>query len=433
MNKKKIYVSLISFFLMTFMIADHGSAHRSVKGVTINALLENHPTVRVIAKLLPEFEHETGILVNIEVIPFESMTKKARASLNRKSDRYDVYMDGWTNAIEWASHGHLECLESYIEKKTINRYLDLNDFIAPYLADAVYNGKLYGLPVYGESTFFYYRKDLFSLYGIKIPRTMEDVRDAAGQIKSKCKDIYGITLRGRSGIHSIYIWASFLWAFGGRWMDENGRSDLDTPEAVKATAFYTDMLHRYAPPAYNEFGWNENRDLFLSGKAAMSIDTTVNGAFNEDPEKSLVAGKVGYLPTPKSFQATLKGGPSSLVTHQMYLNAYANKKDAAFLFVSWATSKKIQIKGMGVEPNCGVTSKKAMESKIFNEKFGAFKKSMLGALKIGNPEYLPRLSRGPEIFEKVGNALSRVVAGMESPDKAMKRVNYEINSEIIGE
>ena len=402
-------------------------------GVTIHAFLEEHPTVRVIAKLLPEFENATGIKVIIEVIPFESMTQKARETLKQNSDQYDVYMDGWVNALEWASSGYLAPLDEYLENRELSQYIELDDFIGTYVSDAKLNGRLYGLPVYGESTFLYYRKDLFSLYGIKVPETMEEIESAARQFKTMDRNIYPITLRGRAGIHIVYAWASFLWGFGGRWLNEKGELELNTPQAIQAATFFTDLLRQYGPPACDSFGWMENRDLFLKGRVAMSIDATVNGAFNEDEKYSLVAGKVGYISTPKSAGAILKGGTTSLITHQMYINQFSKHKDAAFLFVSWATSKNVQLKSIEIEPNCGLTSKFAVNSTAFQEKFGAFRLSMLKSIQEGNPDYLPRIPEGPEIFEKIGQSLSLILSGKETAQSELNRVNHEINSKILNQ
>ncbi|MGD9733049.1 MAG: ABC transporter substrate-binding protein [Desulfamplus sp.] len=421
-----IFLSCLSCFFSNVDAA----ADSLPSDITISALLEDHPTVRLIAKLLPEFEYQTGIKVNIEVIPFEMMTKKARETLDRKSTLYDVYMDGWVNAVEWASQGNLEPLDAYIDNSDIRNYLDIEDFIKAYISDARYKEKLYGLPVYGESTFLYYRKDIFSLYGIKPPESMEDIEVAAKKIKENCKNIYAVTLRGREGVHIVYAWASFLWAFGGRWLNEKGELDLDTPEAVKSAIFFTDLLRNYGPPASASFGWNENRDIFLTGRAAMSIDATVNGAFNENPKYSAVAGKTGYLPTPKHSKAILKGGQSSLVTHQMYINKHSLNKKQAFTFISWATSKNVQMKSMQIEPNSGTTSRHVINSTIFQEKFGAFTESMLKSLKNGNSNYLPIIPESSLIFEKVGKALSDILLGNEKAEEALKKVNHELN-EII--
>jgi ABC-type glycerol-3-phosphate transport system substrate-binding protein len=261
---------------------------------------------------------------------------------------------------------------------------------------------------------------------------MDELMEAAKQITEKSNgEIYGITLRGQQGIHAVYIWATFLWGFGGRWLDENGRADLYTPEAIAGTQFYADILNKYGPPGYANFGWMENRVAFTSGKAAISIDATVNGAFNEDPNESSVVGKVGYAPVPQAAGVKLQGGQHSLAVHHLYLSKYSKNKEAAFLFMSWATSGPTQTKGLELEPNSGATSKMAMNSSVYQEKFGAFRDGMLEALSKANTGYLPEIPEANEMFNRVGVALSQVLAGKKSAEDALKDVNEELNTQVL--
>lgn len=427
---------IISVFLSVLLIVGSSfsvlAADKPYEGVVLNALLEGHPTDRAVAKLLSEFEEATGIKVNIEVLPFADMTAKAYLTLSQKSDQYDVYFDHWGQGIAWATAGHLEPLDEYINNPKLNQYVDMDDFISKFRDNPRYDGKQYGFPMYGESTFFYYRKDVFEKYGIDVPKTTDEMMAAAKKISEESNgEMYGITLRGMQGIHAVYVWCSFLWGFGGRWLDENGQLDIDSPEAIAGTEFYAEILNKYGPPGFANFGWTENRVAFTQGKAAMSIDATVNGAFNEDPKESTVAGKVGYAATPVASGVKLQGGANSLAAHHLYLNTYGKNKEAAFLFMSWASSGDTQVKGQALEPNSGATSYKAMESDVYKEKFGAFREGMLEALDNGNPLYLIEVPGAGEIYNKVGVALSQVLAGTKSAADALKEVNEDINKNVL--
>ena len=399
---------------------------------TLNVLMEGHPTTDAVKALLPEFEKATGIKVNIEVLPYEDMTAKAFLSLSQKSDRYDVYFDDWVHGVGYAVAGNIEALDPYIANKSINSYVDLKDFVATYVNQAKVDGKQYGLPMYGESTFLQYRKDLFKQYGIKVPTTFDEMMSAAKTVTEKSGGkVYGITLRGQQGIHAVYIWAAFLWGFGGHWFDADGKADINTPEAIAATNFYRDILTKYGPPGYANFGWTENRVAFTQGKAAMTIDATVNGAFDEDPSGSVIVGKVGYAPVPQAAGVTLKGGQHSLAVHHLYLSSYSKHKDAAFKFMTWATSKQTQIKGFAIAPNSGASSKSALYSKNFQSKYGAFVDGMLAALGKANQNYLPQVPEANEIINKTGVAISQVLAGARPAADALKEVNDDINANIL--
>lgn len=424
---RRVLSLLIFFALVCSASAAPGQGSGTLK---LRALLEEHPTVRAMAKLLPEFENETGIEVDIEVIPFEAMTSKAALMLKEKSEKYDILMDGWVNAFEWAASGQLEPLNEYFIASAGYAHLDLQDFVAAYLNDACYNGNFYGLPVYGESTFLFYRRDIFAELGLKPPETMEDLELLAEKIKAARKDILAISLRGRPGVHIVYSWSSFLWAFGGRWLDEKGKLDIDTPEAIRAATFFAGLLRNYGPHGIENIGWHENRDLFMLGKAAMSIDATANGAFNEDTKNSLVAGKVAYVPTPVAKNVVRRGGQSSLLTHQLYISRYSRNKAAAFRFVSWATSKNVQLRSMEIEPNCGMTSKFALNSEKFAGSFGSFRQSLLESLENGNPDFMPRMKNLQQVYQLVGAGLSAIVKGEKDAEKVLPEICREINEQI---
>lgn len=401
------------------------------QGVTVNALMEGHPSSNAIKQLQDEFKKDTGINLNLEIIPYNELPQKALLGFSQKSDRYDVIFNDRVYMSGYVENGYILPLDEFAKNAEINKYCDLNDYVEQYLNACKYKDKLYGLPVYGESTFLMYRKDLFDQYSIKVPQTLDELVNAAKTVKEKSNGkTYGITLRGQQGIHAVYIWAGLLWGSGGRWFDENGKLDIATPEAIKATEYYVNLLKNYGPPGFSNFGWQENRLAFQQGNAAMTFDATVNGAFNEDPKESSIVGKVGYAPVPKGADK-LSGGQCSLAVHGLYISKFSKNPEAAFMFASWATGKDIQTKSFNIEANCGISSKGAMQTDEFNKKYGSFKDGMLEAIKSGNVDYLPSVPQASEIIEKVGAALSQCLAGTKTPKDALTKVNEEINKNVL--
>lgn len=400
------------------------------KGKEITVLLEGHSTSNAIQKLLPDFEKKTGIKVNLEIVPYSDLTSKALINFSSRSGRYDIVMDDIVHGYGYVNGGYVEPLDSLASNASISGDFDQADFVPEYLNAMKIDDKLYGLPVYGESTFLMYRKDLFEQYGIQVPKTFDDLMEAAKTVKEKSNgEIAGITLRGEQGIQNVYVWATFLWGFGGQWLNEQGMTDLESPEAVKALQFYKDILNQYGPTGVANFGWQENRLLFQQGKAAMTIDATVNGAYNEDPKESSIVGKVGYAPVPTQTDHP-KGGASSLAVHGMYLSKESQNKEAAWLFMTWATAKEQQIQSMSIDPNSGVSSLAAMKDEAFLTKFGAFKDTMLEAIANGNTQYLPQIPQSNEIINNTGVAISKALLNNKSPADALKEANG-LNNKLL--
>ncbi|WP_220471205.1 ABC transporter substrate-binding protein [Cohnella cholangitidis] len=400
------------------------------KGKEISVLLEGHSTSNAIQKILPEFEQKTGIKVNLEIVPYSDLTSKALINFSSRSGRYDIVMDDIVHGYGYVNAGYVEPLDAFAANASINADYDEADFVPQYLNAMKIDKVMYGLPVYGESTFLMYRKDLFEEYGIKVPTTFDELMTAAKTVSEKSNgDIAGITLRGEQGIQNVYVWATFLWGFGGQWLNEQGLTDLGSPEAAKALDFYQEILNKYGPTGVANFGWQENRLLFQQGKAAMTIDATVNGAFNEDPKESSIVGKVGYAPVPTQSDNP-KGGASSLTVHGMYLSKESKNKEAAWLFMTWATAKEQQIKSMSIEPNSGVSSLAAMQDDAFVTKFGAFKDTMLKAIENGNTQYLPQIPQSNEIINNTGVAISKALLGNKSAADALKEAN-DLNNKLL--
>lgn len=405
----------------------------SYDGVTITVLMEGHPSSNSFEKIKGEFEKETGIKVNTEIIPYEELPQKVLLGFSQKSKTYDMIMNDRIYMEGYITNKYITPLDEFISNNSLNKYYDESDFVPAYINAVKYQDKTYGFPVYGESTFLMYRKDLFEQYGVKVPGTMTELKEAAKTIYEKSnKQIAGITLRGQQGVHVVYTWGAFLWGFGGRYFDESGKLVIDSPGGIAGTKAYCDLLNNYGPKGYSNFGWQENRLLFQQGKAAMTIDATVNGAYCEDPKESTIVGKVGYAPVPSEVKDGY-GGAASLAVHGFFINNAIDQKqkEAAFLFGSWATSAAVQEKTIALEPHSGLTSIKAMNSEAFKSKYGAFSSDMIKALEVANPNYMPTIAQANEVINKVGAALSQSLAKSKTPEEALKEVCQDINTNIL--
>ena len=401
----------------TVLPASAQDAAKPYAGTHLSVLMEGHPTTDGIQALLSEFTEATGIEVELEIVPESDVTPKILLEFSSGSGRYDVVENNIIFVPGFVEAGYIAPLDDMANQ--MSQYFDRTDFVPGYLGPNVVDGTLYGLPVFGESTLLMYRKDLFEEYGIAVPTSFSDIEAAAKTIEEKSNgEITGITMRGAQGIHSVYVWAGWLWGFGGEFINAEGGSALATPEAAASLEAFARVLRDYGPVGVANFGWEENRVLFQQGKAGITLDATVNGAFNEDPAVSSVVGKVGYAPVPAETPNT-KGGSSSLGAHSLYIAAASANKEAAWLFVSWATAKQQQIKSLEIAPNSGVTSTGAFASEAFDSRYGAFKDAMIASINQGNPQYLPTVTVASEIINNAGIAVSKVLAGTASAADAL--------------
>jgi len=72
---------------------------------------------------------------------------------------------------EFVDAGWILPIDEYVRN---DAEYDIDDIMPKYLGINKYKDKLYCLPVYGETTIIWYRKDLYDAAGVKPPDTMED-------------------------------------------------------------------------------------------------------------------------------------------------------------------------------------------------------------------------------------------------------------------
>jgi sorbitol/mannitol transport system substrate-binding protein len=307
------------------------SAHAAT--VTIATL--NNPDMIELKKLSPAFEKANpDIKLNWVILEENVLRQRATTDITTGSGQFDVMTIGAYETPQWGKRGWLTPLTN------LPAEYDLNDVVKTARDGLSYNGSLYALPFYVESSMTYYRKDLFAAKGLKMPDnpTYDQISQFADKLTDKAAGTYGICLRGKAGWGENMAYVTTLVnTFGGRWFDEKWNAQLTTPEWKKAVTFYVDLLKKDGPPGASSNGFNENLTLMSSGKCAMWIDATVAAGMLYNKQQSQISDKVGFAAAPT--QVTPNG------SHWLWAWALAIPKsskqaDAAKKFITWATSKE---------------------------------------------------------------------------------------------
>ena len=301
---------------------------------TVTIATVNNPDMIELKKLSPKFEEKNpDIKLNWVIVEENVLRQRVTTDVSTGSGQFDIVFIGLYETPIFAKRGWLRPMGNFPAD------YDLEDVFKSLRDGLSYDGKLYALPFYGESSMLMYRKDLLDEKGLKMPEQpkYEDIKKVADALTDKAKGLYGITLRGKPGWgENMAFLSTLVNTFGGTWFDMKWNPTLDTPEWKKAITFYIDLMKADGPPGASANGFNENLTLMTSGKAGMWIDATVAGGMLENTKESQVAGKMGYAPAP--IEATPNG------SHWLWSWAFAIPKaakqaEAAEKFAVWATSK----------------------------------------------------------------------------------------------
>ncbi len=304
-------------------------------GTELHLIFDNHPWKDAITPLLPQFEQASGIKLTIENYAEDQLSQKLQIALTSGTNQLDAFMfRPLQEGRLFALNGWLGDLATYVGQDKDWNWSDFQDTPRNTVSDG---NTVFGVPIVTEREMLYYRKDLFDAKGLKAPATLDDLKAAAEQLTDKDHEMYGIVMRGQRA-PAVTQFSSFLYSFGGTWIDSSGKSAISSPEAVAAYKFYGDLLRNYGPPGTLNMSWPQAVAIFQQGKAAMWVDADSLYTNVTDPAKSTVSDKVGFAP----FPAGPKGAkPYNVTSWALGMNASSQNKDAAWEFVKWATSAPV--------------------------------------------------------------------------------------------
>jgi len=305
---------------------------------TIHVLAVKNPQMETLKQYTQKyFTARTGITVDYTLLPENETRSRMNTEFARQAGRYDVASVSAYEVPIYSRKHYLAPLDSY-EKK--DKAFDQRD-IFPSLIRAVTgaDGKIYAEPFYGEGSFLMYRKDLFRKTGLTMPRdpTWKQVASLAAKIDGT-DGASGICLRGLPGWgQNLAPINTVVNTFGGAWYDMRWNAKLTSPEFTKAIQFYVGLVRKYGEPGAARSGVLDILADFTQGKCAMMYDAS-SLATSIEADGSGVKGKVGYVPAP--HEETRRAG--WLWTWAWGVENASKKKDAAWKFISWASSKEYQ-------------------------------------------------------------------------------------------
>jgi sorbitol/mannitol transport system substrate-binding protein len=306
---------------------------------SISVLMVNNPQMVDLQKLTADnFTRETGIKVNFTVLPENDVRDKISQEFSSQAGQYDVATVSNFEIPIYARSRWIAPLDPYIAK---DPGFDQADILAPMVASLKGDdGKVYGQPFYGESSFLMYRKDVLEAEGLTMPDkpTWQQVADIAAKVDGAQPGMAGICLRGQPGWGQIFApLTTVVNTFGGTWFTEDWQAQVDSPAFREATQFYVDLVRKHGENGAPQAGFTECLNNLIQGNVAMWYDAT-SAAGSLEAADSPVKGKIGYAAAP-----VVKTQSSGwLYAWSWGIEQASEKKENAWKFISWASGKEYE-------------------------------------------------------------------------------------------
>jgi len=359
--------------------------------------------------LVKQFTEETGIEVEIDYLQYLKLRDKQILEMSKRRGEYDVvaWVIMWKG--EYAAKGLLTPLSQLFSNPAlVDPNYDIDDIADAYLQTGGIagghkgylpgkSGALYGIPFGAETSIMAYRKDIFKAQGLEVPTTYTELSQTLTALHQA--GIPALTSRGKTGHQVTAAWLMHLAPLGGRVFDEQWQPVFNSPAGVKAAELLRDIV-KTGPLGISTFGFGEAAAAFLSGDAALYIDTLKIAAMARDPKQSVIADKIGFALHPTGNRCGAKTGGFA-----MGIPANAAEKKAAFLFIQYMTSKAgdRQMVSLGGDPI------RLSTLAHFEEKYPEYK-VIQKQLPCADPDWRPLIPEWNEINTDVlGQALTQVI------------------------
>jgi len=323
---------------------------RAFEGKSINILLIEHPFVDSLVPLIPAFEEQTGITVNLEVLNEAQGFDKLQADLSAGVGNYDLFMTDPLHNWQYSAAGWIEPLDGYIANDAITMPgYDFEDF-APGIVNAgrwnqelltgLGEGPLWALPVNFESYNLTYRPSMFEAAGVEVPTTYEEVLAATELLSDSLSgNNYPIVTRFDKYWDLTYLtFGSMAEAYGVSLLDENGDVAIASEASVEATELFIDIVKAGSPDDASAFTWYEVLQGMASGRFAMALnEADLFAPTYENVDESVIADDVGYAMIPEGPEGRAAGA----WIWQLSMASASEEKGAAWTFLQWLTSPDV--------------------------------------------------------------------------------------------
>lgn len=344
----------------------------------------------------------------VDDIDYGNLKQKQIQSMSSSAD-YDLV---WAQEIwlpEYIAKGWLLPLDELAVKNGV----DLGIYSAGMLNANKADGKLYALPTFAQTLILTYNKEWFEKEGQKVPTTVDELIAVAKYFKEKGT---GIALPLTQGQASSDLFAQLLYSAGGDYFGADGKLNLLSEEALYAANLY-DELSKYAMDGALTWHHDQVSEAIREEKAPFGITVTGLSGMDADPEKSLIADKVGYAAVPG------KKLVAGLVSYWSWCVAANSKNpEAAFKLAAWLTGPEAEKKQALMNGQITAVSSLAEDAEV------VAKIPFLPATNetLANAKTQPTSASASKIFEPLAAALSEIA----SSDKPSQDVFTKLQDQL---
>lgn len=327
---KKLLGIAVAFVLLTAMLITPAFAEEQT---VINMFYGTDPS-GALEQLISAFEEAyPQYKVNWIEAPASQDTSHDMlvTSLSAGESIYDVFTCNVIWPAEFSQAGYCLAIDRFIEEDDF----DLSEYSQGYIDAYTFQGKMWGMPWYGNVGQLYYRSDVITTP----PETWDELIEMCKENVGKGGTTTGYVMQAAQYEGLVCNALEFIGSYGGSVVDGDGNITVNNDGVRNALTMMKKLVDSGVVPAnFNAFMENECTNMFSSGEALFMRNWPGAYATVTDPESSKVADNVGVTVLPEGTN----GSAATLGGWGWMINRNSENPKAAWDFVKFVTGPEGQ-------------------------------------------------------------------------------------------
>lgn len=327
MRKKRLLSLGLAAIMTTTVLAGCGGSDAETDSASVNSEATSAiSTTESTGSLKGEitFWHsftQGGRLDNIQAAADAFMKENPGVKINIETFSWADFYTKWTTGLASGDVPDMSTAlpNHVVEMLDADAIIPLDDLIDDIGRDRFYkaplkemtaeDGHTYGVPIYSHAQVMWYRKDLLKKYNLEVPKTWDELANAASTItKGEGGKVYGCSVpMGTSDMMATRYLNFYVRSAGGRLLNDDNTANLTSKEAIDGIKYWVDMYKNNSPSESINYGVLDQATMYYQGTNAFDFNSgfQISGVETNSPD---LMDQISCAPMPSVTGDTGKTG-----------------------------------------------------------------------------------------------------------------------------
>ena len=372
---------------------------------------------------IAKFVQATGI--NVELVPGDKTTTDRLQTIRQQMAAQSSDNDVWMIDVIWPG-----IISQFAVDLTQALSATASGYLPAIIKNNTVDGKLIAMPWYTDAGILYYRTDLMEKYSLQVPKTWDELTQAAQTVqdgeKASNPQFNGFMFQGAAYEGLTCNGVEWLASSGGGTItDDSGKPTINNPQAVAAIDRAKGWVGTIAPTSVTNAQEQETLNQWVAGTVAFARNWPY--MFSSSQQAPAVKGKVGYAILP---MGTGEGARNAdcLGGWNMFVSKFSKNQDAAIEFSKYMASEGVQ-RSFAIENSHAPTL-----SAVYDDPEVIAAQPLFGDLKevfVSGTVARPSTATGDnyaDVSQSFYQNVNAVLAGATDSQTAVSKIESDINN-----